>query len=329
MGYQAEKQKIEEKIKRVKTIALCVSLAALLFLCVFSAFVPPDTWKYYVGKPRISARKDGELRIHFLDVGQGDCAIVELPDGKTALIDGGDGRESTEITVLRYLNALHIDTIDYLIVSHADSDHCGSLDKVVAHKRVLNAYLPTSEPESTNDEYAEFYALLLEEACEKQYAQRYISMGGEGYVFMMLYPYLPDADSTEADDNLSSSVLWLDYKGVSTLFTGDAPAQVEGSLVRDDGLGLFGVYGVELSDTEILKVAHHGSADATTFGFLEYLHTETAIVSCGKNNLYGHPTEEVCNNLQTVGAELYRTDERGTVVITVSADGKYVVQCEK
>ncbi len=328
MGYQAEKQKIEEKLKRIKVIALCITLAALLFLCVFSAFVPPETWKYYVGKPRVSARKNGELRIHFLDVGQGDCSIVELPDGKVALIDGGDGRESTEIAVLRYLNALRIDTIDYLIVSHADSDHCGSLDKILQHKNVLNAYLPTAEPENTNDEYAQFYARLLEEDCAKQYSERYLSMGGEGYTFMMLYPYLPETDSYEWDDNLNSSVLWLDYKGVSALFTGDAPTQTESSLVRDDGLGLFGVYGVELKSTEILKVAHHGSADATSFGFLEYMHTETAVISCGKNNLYGHPSKEVQDNLQTANVDVYRTDERGTVVITVTPNGEYIVQCQ-
>ena len=163
MSYQAEKRKIEEKLKRIKTAVLCVVLVALFFLCVFSAFVPPDTWKYHVGKPSISKRSEGELRIHFLDVGQGDCTLIELPDGKVVLIDGGDGRESTEMSVMRYLNALDIDTIDHLILTHADADHCGSLAKIVEHKKILNAYLPTTETQYTCAEYKAFYNELLEE----------------------------------------------------------------------------------------------------------------------------------------------------------------------
>ena len=334
MGYQAEKNKIEEKMRRIKTVLLCVLLTALLGLCIFSAFVPPDTWKYYVGKPRILARADGEMRIHFLDVGQGDCTLLELPDGKVALIDGGDGRESTEVTVMRYLNALKIDTIDYLIVSHADSDHCGALDKIVEHKTILNAYLPATEPENASEEYAEFYAQLLEEDCTKQYSERYTVLGSDvesnGYTFAFLYPYPMDADGgltneTGSDDNASSSVLWLDYQGVSTLFTGDAPFKTEEILMRDDRLSLFDVCNVELSDTEILKVAHHGSADSTSLEFLDYLQVKTAVISCGKNNVYGHPTEEVKYNLEKAGVTSYRTDENGTVIVTVTSLGEYSV----
>ena len=286
MGYQAEKEKVESKLKRVKTVVLCVTLAALLFLCVFSAFVPPDTWKYHVGKPRIAKIGEGELRIHFIDVGQGDCQLIEFPDGKVALIDGGDGRESTETTVLRYLNALKIDTIDYLVVSHDDADHCGALDKVLEQKKILNAYLPATKPENSNSEYAQFFARLLEEACTLQYSKSYLDLGNQesenGYSFVFLYPNLVDADTAQEDDNENSAVLWLDYQGVSALFTGDAPFSTEGALMRDDRLGLYEFLGVDLTSTEILKVAHHGSADGTSAEFLEYLRVKTAIVSCAQ-----------------------------------------------
>lgn len=325
MGYQAEKRKIERKMKRVKTVCLCAVLLALLFLCVFSAFVPPDTWKYHVGKPKITARLDGQMRIHFLDVGQGDCILVELPDGKIALIDGGDGKESTETTVMRHLNALNIDTIDYLIVTHADSDHCGSLDKILEHKTVLNAYLPATKPENSGEEYAEFYAQLLKENCTQQHSARYLSIGEEAYIFSFLYPYSLRAEDEPTDDNVNSAVLWLDYQGVSALFTGDAPFKTEEVLMRDDRLGLFAQSGVTLADTEILKVAHHGSADSTSFEFLNYLGVETAIVSCGKDNAYGHPSEEVKENLARANVATHRTDERGTIVITVQPSGTYSV----
>ena len=154
MGYRAEKEKIEKKLRIVKIVVLCVALALVVGLCVFSAFCPPAQWKYYVNKPEVAKRSAGEMRIHYLDVGQGDCTLVELPDGKVVLIDGGDSTERTAETILRYLNALKIKTIDYLIVTHTHSDHCGALQKVVEQKKILNAYLPAAKPEKAGDLYA-------------------------------------------------------------------------------------------------------------------------------------------------------------------------------
>ena len=140
MGYRAEKEKTERKKKLLKRVLLGILLLCIAGLSIFSAIVPPVTWKYYVNLPKIARRADGELRIHFIDVGQGDCTLVELPDGKTMLIDGGNSKKSTEKKVLRHLNALKINTIDYLIVTHADVDHCGGLNEVVKYKKVVNAY---------------------------------------------------------------------------------------------------------------------------------------------------------------------------------------------
>ncbi|MBQ7323206.1 MAG: MBL fold metallo-hydrolase [Clostridia bacterium] len=331
MGYQAEKNRIEKRIKRIKDILLCVLLVALLGLCVFSAFVPPDSWKYHVGKPSLPRRKAGELRIHFIDVGQGDCTLVELPDGKVALIDGGDSQEGTEMKILRHLNALRIDVIDYVIATHSDADHCGGLQEVVAQKKVLNAYLPTTKPEKACAEYVALYAELMQEGCAISYSERYLSLGNStsenGYIFTFLYPYASELNTGEEtkNSNLESAVMWLDYHGVSALFAGDAPRLVEQYLMRDDKLGLFTSTGVRLTDTEILKVAHHGSADASTYEFLKYLQVETAVISCGKNNTYGHPATEVKENLTSVGASIYRTDQQGSIVITITSDGRYSV----
>ena len=244
MGYQAEKNRIEQKLRLIKFITLCVVTVVLIALCIFSAFCPPDTWKYYVKKPKIDKRVAGELRIHFLDVGQGDATLIELPDGKVALVDGGDSRASTAAAILRHMNALNIDTIDYLIVTHADADHCGSLARVLECKKVRNAYLPIIKPESAGTAYASFYAKLLEEECEMRYGSRAISLGNATgnypYTFTFLYPYSQDATEgtaeivTSENSNVYSSVLWLDYLGASALFAGDAPTLTEGALMRDD-----------------------------------------------------------------------------------------------
>ena len=91
--------------------------------------------------------------------------LIELPDGKVMLIDGGDYQPSTQKTVLRYLNALKIDVIDYLLITHVDEDHCGSLDVVLQYKKVLNAYLPPTFPVQ-GTEYAETYEALKREKCK-------------------------------------------------------------------------------------------------------------------------------------------------------------------
>lgn len=146
MGYAAEKEVVEKKIKFWKRVALIVVGVLLIALVIFSCFVNPETWKYYFGMPKLRARADGEMRMHFLNVGEGDCAIIELPDGKVLMVDGGNGSEHTSTTIIRYLNALKIDTIDYLMVTHADSDHCGGLDKVVKYKKVKKAYITYNAP---------------------------------------------------------------------------------------------------------------------------------------------------------------------------------------
>lgn len=337
MGYRAEKEKVDKKIKIIRWTALCVALVLLLTFCTFSIFCPPKTWKYYVKKPKLAKRAAGELRMHFLDVGQGDSILIELPDGKVALIDGGNAAESTSTYILRYMNALKIDVIDYLVVTHVDSDHCGGLTDVVKNKKVLNAYLPATKPEKAGAAYAELYVEILED-CEPQYASRSVSLssadGDYPYTFSFVYPYTDYLkedviDAFAKTDNATSSVMWLDYMGTSALFTGDAPCEVEAMLQRDHSLGLLVNHGIDLDSTEILKVSHHGSDDSTAIEFLRYLQVKTAVVSCGENNRFGHPSQTVQNMLDSVGAKLYRTDKQGTVCITVKNTGEYSVNTAK
>ena len=331
MGYRAEKEQIEKKIRVIKIVVLCVMVAIVASLCVFSAFCPPTSWKYYVKKPKLDKREDGELRIHFIDVGQGDSTLIELPDGKVALIDGGNTTQTTENAILRHLNALKIDTIDYLVVTHTDSDHCGSLAKILQYKKVLNAYLPATNPENAGEAYAKFYQELLEENSALHYAHRQVVLDGEGeyaYHFSFLYPYLYDTENA-ADYAEESSVMWLDYKGASAIFTGDAGMDVEAALVRDSELGFLSDFGIDLKSTEILKVGHHGSAYSTSTDFLRYLNVKIAVASCGEGNEYGHPSQEVIDRIADVGADLFRTDIHGTITVSVKESGVFTLETAK
>lgn len=338
LTYQKEKEAIlKKKRKHWRIVMLIVSLFFSLVV-LFSLFVlPAENWKYYVDLPKVSKRRAGEMRLHFLDVGQGDCTFVELPDGKKMLVDGGDGTEKTAKTVLRYLNALDVKKIDYLVCTHSDSDHSGALDLVVEQKQIGTAFIPAIDDYTINDEYAEFYAALLKKRVTIEESRALLSLSGEAYELVFLSPYgrdttggqyaeVNDGKFSSDDLNDTSAVIWLNYNGVSALLTGDATERVEENILRDDSLRIYEGAGVDLDGTEILKVSHHGSSGATGNGLLAMLNAETAVISVGKDNLYGHPTAETLDRLAGFGVNTYRTDERGTVQITISENGTYAVQ---
>lgn len=331
MGYQEQREQVEQSKKKATLITVIVAVVLVAALCVFAAFVPPDTWAYYVLLPKVEARKDGEMKITFLDVGQGDCTLVELPDGKTLLIDGGNGGAEETKSLLRYLNASKIEKIDYLVLSHADADHCGGLSRLMQLKEVGAAYLPITKPELDGD-YASFYQTVMESGCAWTFGVRSVTIASadERYPFTLqfLNPLEQDAeteDEEEVDSNEVSAVLWLDYQGVSTLFTGDATESVEQRLIEHYQLGLLDNTAVDLQSTEILKVSHHGSADSTSSEFLEFLGVETATVSCGDGNAYGHPAFSLLARLNKAEIDVYRTDLHGHICVTVSPDGSYRV----
>lgn len=327
MGYAKKSKEIKAQLKKNRHILHFAVALAVLLLVVVSAFVPYSTWKYYFALPKVGERKEGELRLHFIDVGQGDSTFIEFPDGRTMLIDGGDGSETTAKAVLRYLNALDVEYIDYVLLTHADSDHCGSLDTVLEYKEVGKVFLPLLAEGTENDEYESFFAAVMKEGCAYEYADRNktLDVGADcGYTFAFLYPYAAmteGAVQTPTEENETSVVVWLDYMGASALLTGDAPATVEETLIADDELQALARYGVDLTSTEILKVAHHGSEDSTSDEFLAYLGADTAIVSCGVDNPYSHPSERVTQSLVRAGAATYRTDTHGSVIVTVDKTG--------
>ncbi len=325
MGYAAEKREAERKWRRCKLVLFIVTLSLLAFLVGVSVFIPPATWKYRVSLPDVDKRKAGEMRVHFLDVGQGDATLIELPDGKIALIDGGDASAKAECALMRYLYALDIDTIDYLILTHADEDHCGSLDIAIRYMRVKRAYIPLASP-SINEQYAQFYAELVKEKdCVIAYAQNGVDLSGNDYTFAFLYPYRYDVETRleegktfDGATNEYSAVLWLEYNEQSVLFTGDLPTTKEEALLAFSSSNVFDV---DLSDTEVLKVGHHGSNHSTGERLLQALNAETAVISCGENE-YGHPDEELLFRLQEAGIKAYRTDRQGNIVFCVSKEGE-------
>ena len=234
MSYRDTKEKTARRGRKIKYILLAALVFFAAGLCVFSAFYPASTWKYYVKLPEVAARKEGELKIHFLDVGQGDCTVLEFPDGRSMIIDGGDGTFDNTAAILRYLNALKIKKPDFMLLTHSDSDHCGGLDEVLEVKGAGVVYAPLIENPAINAEYAAFYAAVTKSDAEAVVSRRYLQIFSQSeaypYTLTFLWPFggenqgetpydkVNGGDYTDADVNDTSAVVWLDYSGTSALF---------------------------------------------------------------------------------------------------------------
>jgi competence protein ComEC len=329
MGYAREKEKIAKKRKRIWLISLVVLALFISAICVLMSISNPTTWKYKVFLPDVTERGEGELRVHFIDVRQGDATLIELPDGKTMLIDGGNGDDNANKSLLRHINALDIEKIDYLVLTHADNDHFGGLIELLKQKRVERAFLPiTTMEEEKSSPYSRFLTELDKEDCAVEKANVFASLAlsnQTNYTLAFLYPYTSMTDGVveQPVGNDASVVVWLEYKNVSFLFTGDATKETETRLIASQEKGLYELYGVDIRKTKILKVAHHGSDDSTSEEFLNYIGVEETVISCGEDNPYGHPDKAVLERLMKTGAKIHRTDTDGSIIVTVGIDGAY------
>ncbi len=332
MNYRDKKAEEQRKFKRIKFILLICFAVFFLALSVLSFFVPTSAWQYAFSLPKVEQRKDGELRIHYLYVGQSDSALIEFPDGKTLLMDGGDGYSDAKI--IRYLNALKIKKLDYILLTHTDSDHVGNLDEVIKYKGANTVLLPyANDNTSYKTAYKEFLALLESKDVEVKTVQRFdkITSSSEKYPyeFTVLFPNDMDYEDEKYSSNELSTISYLKYGEIDALFSGDTTAGMLEYLVREDRLGAFEPRNIKLNAIDIMKVPHHGAKDGLTSELINYFGFRSAIISCGVGNIYGHPHEELLGELSKSNCKIYRTDLQGTVVATISSDGTYEITTEK
>ena len=260
-----------------------------------------------------------ELEVHVLDVGHGDAVLIRTPDGKNILMDSGAGEavwsqgDMGDIVVVPYLRELGIRAIDMLIISHAHYDHIGGMPAVIKQLEVREV-VDSGYPRTT-----QAYQDLLELIREKGIPYRKVRKGdllsfGAGVEARVFHPSRTEYRwGKRAEINNYSIVLRMEYGEVSFLFTGDLEKEGERDVLRA---------GYPVRST-ILKVGHHGSKTSSTASFVGAVRPEAAIVSCGERPRFTR--EKPCSNLRRVGATIYRTDLRGTVV--VRTDGKsYTVE---
>ena len=292
--------------------------------------------------------KDGELAVHFIDVGQGDSILIQLPNGKNMLIDGGDNKTENKNAVKEYLTAMRVETLDYLMATHFDADHIGGLASVFDYTEVKQVYIPKiNEGKITTAAYRNLMTAIQNEGCPVNYSEINMNIDfsygeNKGGIYWLSpeeaqYKAINDNEKASQDSldlNNVSPIMLLTYQGKKIVFTGDANCPIERQVVKNFGQGLYG--SLDLRNIDLLKAGHHGSngtgktaqteSGSSCQEFLDLLTPKSVVISVGAGNSYGHPHSETLKRFDKMGSAVYRTDERGNVIALVTKNAADTLQ---
>ena len=301
------KNLLNMKVKTMKLKKIMSVLATLLILsssvaCSSTAdednFLPESQNDYIF----TTLPSNGNLRVNYIDVGQGDSEFIEFPNGETMLIDAGTNESGQ--TVVNYIKSLGYTSVDYVIGTHPHEDHIGGLDDVINSFDIGKIYMPkvTTDTKTFED--------VLDAVENKNLT---INTAKSGVVITETDDFSVKivAPVSEQYDDLNnySAVVKVSYKDNSFLFTGDAEELSENQITDD-------------ISADVLKAGHHGSSTSSSDKFLDRVCPSTVVISCGEDNSYGHPHKETIEKLNSRNIKYYRTDINGTVVAT--SDGSTI-----
>lgn len=304
---------IKERIQIRISIKLKNKVIAILIILVII-----NPIKYF------SNIKQSNLKIYFVDVGQGDSTCIVTPKNKVILIDGGGNSkdENYDIgkqTLLPYLLDKKINKIDYCIVSHFDSDHCGGLMYILKNLKVKNIIIGKQYEEYEN--YKEFIKIAKDKKINIRVVEAGEKITIEKNLYIdILWPINREKMVIQNAINNNSLVFKLRYINFSMLFTGDIEEIAEKEILDKYKENK------EFLKSTILKVAHHGSKTSSTKEFINIVKPKYAVIGVGKDNKFGHPSNVTIENLKTINTEIYRTDEMGEISINVNIKGNINIE---
>jgi len=238
-----------------------------------------------------------KLKISYIDVGQADSILIQIPNGKNVLIDAGNNEDADRI--ISYIKKQGISKLDIIIGTHPHEDHIGALDTVINSFDIEQVIMPKKD--STTQTFKDVITAIQSKGLKITEARAGVKLNlGSEVNALLIAP-----NSINYDDiNNYSAVLKLSYGSNTFLFTGDASEQSENEIINAE----FNL------KSDVLKVGHHGSNTASSNAFLNKVQPKYAIISVGKGNTYGHPANITIDDLTNIGAKIYRTDLSGTII---------------
>jgi len=296
LAEKRKKERAERKKKALKDLGLLLIAAVLLFA----------GW-WFFRKPRHTFPTEDKLVMHFIDVGQGDCTFIAA-NGMTMLVDCGENEVSPKVT--GYLRSLGVGRLDYVIATHPHSDHMGGMYRIIDTFDVGEVMIPHIPDEQLPT--ALFFDRFLD-SCDGSGTK--VTEAAAGRTFMLgdarIEILAPDGSYNEYLNNYSIAFL-LTHGGNSFLLTGDAEFESEAAMIQRGGLSKVSLY----------KAGHHGSNYSSSRELLDIIRPAAAVISCGRDNPYGHPADSTIKRLEEYTDKIYRTDVNGTVI--AESDGKRV-----
>lgn len=247
-----------------------------------------------------------ELKVHFIDVGQGDSILVQFKD-KNLLIDAGPRSSSNDL--LKYLKGINLTKLDYVVATHPHEDHIGGMPEIIKNFEIGEFYAPKKQAST------KIFQTMVEDLKKKNHkinvAKAGVSLDMDSDISVeMIAPNSSDYENV----NNYSAVIKVTYKDTSFLFTGDAEKLSEKEILQKK-------YDIK---ADVLKLGHHGSSTSSSKEFLDKVNPKIAVASLGKNNDYGHPHKEIIKAMKDRKISFYRTDELGTIVL--KSDGKNITK---
>ncbi len=287
-----------------KFIALFLAFSLSLTGCSQTVVLQNGTSRKQESQTGNVQTKGGkDLEVHFIDVGQGSSTLIES-DGCYMLVDGGDSKYTSK--VVSYLNSQSVGRLDYIIATHYDADHLNGVVAALDNYDTGVVIAPDYKAESKV--YKSFTSLLK----EKKIKITYPETGTKYKIGNAEFTILAPNDTHYDDANDYSVAIKLVNGNNSFILTGDAEIESEYEMLET---------GIDLS-CDVYLAGHHGSKYSSSQAFLQELKPDSVVISAGKDNRYGHPSDEAMARLKAAGCDIYRTDELGDIVAT--SNGKNI-----